>query len=306
MALTTWAAFVAAQQTKAYQAPHAILLAKGVGSNEIYFLEVDPATGALPVTATVTFPVFDFGATASAPRMAAVLGNTLGGLDYNTGAATAQTPRIVLATRHEAAATPVAFRNSNGTNFTPFDTGASDATTPRIVLATRHEAAATPVATRAGNGANFNAYDSGASDATTPRTVLATRHEAAATPLAVRMTVDGSNFITALPVSSSGSGSAWLARLDFSSTSVGAASYVQLVAATANACSRLRVFFSGNSGDGIILATGAGGGEVDQLYIPPGGSDTDYMLTVAASARISLKSLNGTNSTGLIIITALK
>ena len=38
-------------------------------------------------------------------------------MSYNTGAADANTPRAVLATRHEAAATPLSVQISNGTSF---------------------------------------------------------------------------------------------------------------------------------------------------------------------------------------------
>jgi hypothetical protein len=45
-------------------------------------------------------------------------------VDTNTGAAGSSTPRVVLATRHEAAATPLSVRLSNGTSFgTPSPTG---------------------------------------------------------------------------------------------------------------------------------------------------------------------------------------
>jgi hypothetical protein len=204
MALTTWPVYSAARPESKYVS-QVVLLAKGSGTNEVYMLEVDPVTGNLPVsaTATITFPVYDFGASLLAPRMACVLGNTTGELAYDSGVNGAQVLRTnpatdaahLLATRHEAAATPLSVRIGNGTNFLDMDTGASGAATPRSVLATRHEASTTPLATRLGNGTNFLTMDSGASDGATPRVVLATRHEASATPLATRQG-NGTNFLT--------------------------------------------------------------------------------------------------------------
>jgi len=94
-------------------------------------------------------------------------------VDTNTGAAGASTLRSVLATRHEAVATPLAAQLSNGTAAVAYDSGAAGATVLRTVLATRHEAAATPVATRTGNGTNFDDYNAGAATAATPRMAVA-------------------------------------------------------------------------------------------------------------------------------------
>lgn len=86
---------------------------------------------------------------------------------------------------------------SGGTELS-YDTGASNGQTLRTVLATRHEAVATPLAAQLSNGTTAIAYDSGASSSATIRTVLATRHEAAATPVSVRIS-DGSAFSTPAP-----------------------------------------------------------------------------------------------------------
>ncbi len=128
-------------------------------------------------------------------RTASQVGNATGAADFGSGAAGAQTLRTVLATRHEAAATPVATRPGNGTAFAAFGAGANAADVPRTtpatdaphLLATRHEAVATPLAAQLTNGSAAVAYDSGAAGATVLRTVLATRHEAVATPLAVQI-----------------------------------------------------------------------------------------------------------------------
>lgn len=61
---------------------------------------------------------FNFGIVgAQTLRTAAQIGNAAGAADFNSGAAGAQTLRSVLATRHEAAATPLSSRLSDGTDF---------------------------------------------------------------------------------------------------------------------------------------------------------------------------------------------
>jgi hypothetical protein len=99
-------------------------------------------------------------------------------VDFNSGAAGAATLRSVLATRHEAADTPISVRLSDGSAFSStvtlgagtanigdvdvlslpvdFNSGAAGATTLRSVLATRHEAAATPISVRLSNGSAFD------------------------------------------------------------------------------------------------------------------------------------------------------
>ena len=116
--------------------------------------------------------------------------------DVNTGAASAGTLRTVLATRHEAAATPVAVRPTvDGTNFAPAGTGADGATVPRITLSTRHETVSTPLYVRhTVDGSSAAAGGTGADGATVPRVTLSTRHEAASTPVAIRISADGTNF----------------------------------------------------------------------------------------------------------------
>lgn len=54
MALTTWAAYQAAHPDKAQQLTQILMCIKGTGVNENYVMEVDPATGTIPVSATVT------------------------------------------------------------------------------------------------------------------------------------------------------------------------------------------------------------------------------------------------------------
>lgn len=125
------------------------------------------------------------------------------GYSTDSGASNATTPRVVLATRHEAAATPIATEISNGTNFAAFGAGVVGAdvirTTPASdsphLLSTRHETASTPIAANLSNGTNFAAFGAGANAANVLRTtpandakhLLSDRHEAIATPLSVQL-----------------------------------------------------------------------------------------------------------------------
>ena len=193
MALTKWHDGMVTFPAKVNQIPQSLLLVKGVGTTDFYFLEVDPATGQLPVT-TTGIGLYDFGATTTAPRQAAVIGNTTGVLDCGTGTTTAQTLRNtpatdaqhLLNTRHEAAVTPLAVRLTNGTGFYSF---------PGTIIDFGATTNAARVAAVLGNASGAADWGAGAVSAQTLRNtpasdsphLLATRHEALATPLSVRL-----------------------------------------------------------------------------------------------------------------------
>lgn len=128
--------------------------------------------------------------------------------------AAAQTPTLDTVTA--ANNRPIPIVNLAGDGLAPLDvnSGAAGTTTLRTVLATRHEAAATPVAIRLSDGsafitnlatnlAQYGGSTVGASNAlhvqpgTGATFTLNTRHETATTPLAIRLT-DGSAFISNL------------------------------------------------------------------------------------------------------------
>lgn len=226
----------------------------GAGVNGAQVLRTSPATDAPHLLATrheaaatplstrlsdgSAFAGFDHGASSAGLRTAAVLGNSGGALAYGSGVNGAQVLRTnpatdaphLLATRHEAAATPLSVRLGDGTNFfsadfglssgglrvaailgnangaLAYDSGASSAQTLRAVLATRHEALTTPLAAQLSNGAGALDYDSGAASSATLRAVLATRHETLTTPLATRLT----NGTSALDTDSGAAGTATL------------------------------------------------------------------------------------------------
>lgn len=86
---------------------------------------------------------------------------------------------------------------------------------------------------------------------------------------------------------------------DYASSNVTTSAYVQLVASTSAAASKVEIFDS--SGECMILAVGGAGSEVDQLYIFPGGNGP-VSLTIPAASRISVKAKTGTASEGYLAI----
>lgn len=88
------------------------LLARGIGTNDMYVMEVDPTTGAIPVSATITFNYdTDYGVVgANTLRTAAQIGNSTGEADFDAGNYSAQTLRTVIAT--DQPPIPVTFPSS--------------------------------------------------------------------------------------------------------------------------------------------------------------------------------------------------
>ena len=77
---------------------------------------------AIPVTTTPG--TLDFGASAAAGRVAALVGNPTGLADFNAGASSAQTLRVKLTSDVNAAATPLSSRLSDGSAFYSTNTAA--------------------------------------------------------------------------------------------------------------------------------------------------------------------------------------
>jgi hypothetical protein len=125
----------------------------------------------------------------------------------------------------------------------------------------------------------------------------------AGTPDPGVITVQG--IVGGVPLSTTKNGSAtgWLLFNDYSITPVTTAAYVQLAAALVTALNSLSIFDS--SGSGMILAVGAPGSEVNQLYVPPGGNVAGYDISIQAGSRVSYKALTANATSGQLIITGL-
>lgn len=93
------------------------------------------------------------------------------------------------------------------------------------------------------------------------------------------------------------------ALLNFASTNVTNAAYVELIASTAAAAKTVQIFMS--SGEPLHLAFGAAASEVDKLYIIPGGNWI-LSLQIPIATRLSVKAVNAvTVSEGVLIINIL-
>lgn len=88
----------------------------------------------------------------------------------------------------------------------------------------------------------------------------------------------------------------------YSSTNISTSTYVQLVAAAAANINHIHIFDS--SGQAMILAIGAPGSEVVQVYVQPGGDNFD--LFIPAGSRIAYKALTGNATTGYLTMSFLE
>lgn len=314
-----------------------LLAAKGTTDNIEYVLEVDPVTGAIPVTATVSIP--SVGPTGAAvPLQADYLGLNFGGTligavgdasgrQIIVGAGTAGTPAGgVVSVQGVAGGTAVPVSISGTTPISGTVTvsnlatnqdqnygspGASTLRTAAMLgIGSTAVAVGNPVFTEGSNGTSAVAFASGADGATVPRVTLSTRAETVSTPLAAQL----SNGTTAIAYGSGITGTAVprvvqagydstltvVASNSYAATNVTTAAYVQLIASTANAVNT--ICLSDSSGSIMKVATGAAASEVDRIYLPGGGAGC-YAVNIPAATRISLKAIDATASTGYFLYT---
>lgn len=87
------------------------------------------------------------------------------------------------------------------------------------------------------------------------------------------------------------------ARNDYTVTPVTSSAYVQLLGSTSAVINAIEIFDS--SGQTLVLAFGAMGSEVDQIYIIPGGNGR-IPLSIPSGTRVSIKAVTATASAGYI------
>ncbi len=102
--LDSWPTWSTAQPYVSKQVPAGAMIVRGSGTNSYYVLEADPTTGAIPVTATVSFPYdTNYGVVGSSTlRTAAQIGNATGAAAFGAGVAGAQVLRVILPTDQTA------------------------------------------------------------------------------------------------------------------------------------------------------------------------------------------------------------
>lgn len=84
-------------------------------------------------------------------------------------------------------------------------------------------------------------------------------------------------------------------RNAYGTTPVTTAAYVQILASTPSVINAIEVFDS--SGQTLVLAEGAPGSEVDQVFIFPGGNGR-IPFAIASGVRLSVKAVTATASAG--------
>jgi hypothetical protein len=209
--------------------------------------------------------------------------------DRNTGAATAETLRTVLATRHEAAGTPISSRLSDGADFINAEALAVAQKTYGVIAKSLHT-----LSTVAGwDGVNLHrellvdvagALRVAAADLTTLTTAIDL------TTTAVDLTTTAVNAV-AVAVAAAAKPEYVRANTavlhNFAATAIVATLYTTVIAAITNKAVRWQ--FANTTGSWLQLANGAAGTETIFCQIPPGGAaELDKMLI--ATTRISVTS----------------
>lgn len=317
-ALDPWATWVAAQPYTSKQIPPVALVARGVGTNAYYVMEVDPATGNLPVSASVNVDLGDqnYGTpTASTLRTAAMLGlgstavSNANPVPISDASGSITVDGTVAATQSGTWIVSLPTGASTAANQTTANSSLSAIDTKTPALGQTTMASSSPV-TIASNQTALSTTStnlpetvdtaSGASSASTLRTVLATRHEAASTPVSVRIS-DGSAF--GLPANA-GRAYADSVRNAYASTAVTTGAWVQLIASTAAVINSITIFDS--CGQTLELGTGAAASETRKLIIPPGGIEGMVGLAIPAATRVSVRAISATCSSGELNVTGFQ
>jgi plastocyanin len=77
-------------------------------------------------------------------------------------------------------------------------------------------------------------------------------------------------------------------------------SWTELIAATSNKINSINGWDSG--GAGVEIGIGAAASEARKIVVPPGGFEGNLPIQIAAGSRVSIRSLGGTISSGLLIL----
>lgn len=93
------------------------------------------------------------------------------------------------------------------------------------------------------------------------------------------------------------------ARLDTSGTNITTSAYVTFLAAASNLYGTSGVEIFNPTGSTILIATGTAGSEILIPYsILPGGSSIMLPIEIQKGARIAMKAVDVTASSGLIVL----
>jgi hypothetical protein len=360
-ALDPWATWSTEQPYVSKQVPPAALVMRGVGTDTYYVLEVDPATGEIPVSLSGGSIAIDFSGTPGSPvpskagYMGGTDGTNLRGLKTDSsgelqidvlssalpsGAATEATLSTLngkvpsQGQAAMAASLPVVIASNqtavpasqSGTWSTRTQDGSGNAITSTTSALDVNVKNSTLAVTQSGtwtvqpgNTANTTPWLATISQGGNSATVSAggaLKVDGSAATQPVSGTVAVSNLPSTVDTNVGAAGASTprqvdagrslttvLANNNYASTAVTTSAYVQLIASTGSALTR--VYLQNTSGSIIKLATGAGGAEVDKLYVGPGSSGV-FDITIPASTRVSMEALDATASVGYFTFTGLQ
>lgn len=105
------------------------------------------------------------------------------------------------------------------------------------------------------------------------------------------------------PPTFGGRSKVFISTINYSSTPVTTSAYTLLVSSTSGVVNQLTI--ADTSGSFLIIAVGAFGSEVDQLYIGPGGSDSPYELRIPAGSAVWVKALDVNATSGRLVVNGL-
>ena len=263
----------------------------------------------------------NFGVATIASRVAAQIGNATGAADFGAGAVGAQTLRVTMASGGPGAAldfgTPTTAQRTaaqigNATGAADFGAGAVGAqvlrTTPASdsphLLATRHETVTTPLAARLSDGTDF--IVAGAI-AASQKTISTAAKALDTISLAMgwdgtihrELAVDTTGRLTTSPTGIERVAVGTPYYRDYTTTNLTAGAWTQIIASTSARIRKLDIFDS--SGSVVMVGVGGVGAEVEVLRITPGGNGA-VELTIPIGSRVSIQSVTGTLSVGLLVI----
>jgi len=90
-----------------------------------------------------------------------------------------------------------------------------------------------------------------------------------------------------------------LLLIDYTGSPVNTTTYTELTPATSDISKRIEIHDS--SGQSLVLAFGATGFEVDQIYIPVGGNG-QILLSIPMGTRLSVKAVSNDATSGELLV----
>lgn len=298
--LETWTTWSTAQPYVSKQVPPGAMIMRGAGTDAYYVMEVDPATGEIPVSLSGASITIDYsGATGAAvPADAAFIGGTDSGTlrGVKVDAAGELQVDVLSSALPSGAATAANQTTANGLLTT------IDADTGNIATSTASVDTKTPALGQALMAASVPvAIASDQSDL--PVAISAASTISVENLPATVDTNAGANSASTLRVTEGSRSYADSARYDYSGGSVTTGAWVEIDASTAAAINELCV--TDQSGQVMELGSGAAAAETRILLIARGWSGC-IPLRIAASTRLSLRAVSATASAGDFVYSGMQ